>query len=158
MKIVKSSDVPWTDALKQGKYVQRRKPLTSDSPRLSASLFELAPGKKSFPLHAHHVTEEALYVISGTAKVRTPEGLTAIGPGDFVSFPAGGVAHQLVNDGSVPLVYLAMSSNAAGADVVDYPDTGKVAMSLGSFPKGRRMIFDGNHQSDYFAGDPDAQA
>lgn len=155
MKVVRSSEQPWTDALKQGKYANRRKPLGGE--KLLASVWELPPGKKSFPLHAHQVTEEALYVLSGRAQVRTAEGLTAIGPGDYVSFPPGGPAHQLINDSSEPLVYLAMSVNTAGVDVVDYPDTGKVAFALGSFPKGRRAIFKAESQVDYLAGDPDAE-
>lgn len=156
MNVTRSKDVAWTEALTRGKYANRRKPLGGE--KLSCSLWELAPGKKSFPLHAHHVTEEAMYVLSGEAKVRTPQGLTAIGPGDFVSFPPGGPAHQLINEGSEPLVYLAISTNSAGADIVDYPDTGKLACAIGSPMKGgRRMVFKADAQADYFDGDPDAQ-
>ncbi len=153
MKVVRTSQMQWTDALTRGRYANRRKALGGE--KLSCGLWELPPGKKSFPLHVHQITEEALFVISGAAKVRTPDGLTAIGPGDFVSFPAGGPAHQLVNDGEVPLVYLAIGANFVGADIVEYPDTGKTACSIGAFPTGRRMIF--KDQTDYTAGDPDAE-
>lgn len=153
MKIVKTNDAPWTDAMNQGAYQQQRKPLTSSA--LGASVWRLPPGKKSFPFHAHHITEEALYVVSGTAKVRTPDGLTAIGPGDFVSFEPGGPAHQLINDGSVDLVYLGLSVGK-GVDVVEYPDTGKVSSSVGAFPNGQRFIFKKDSQVGYFDGDTDA--
>jgi uncharacterized cupin superfamily protein len=153
MKLVKSNDVAWAPALTQGKYAQHRKPLVSAG--IGASLWKLAPGKKSFPFHSHHVTEEALFVVSGTAKVRTPEGLTAIGPGDYVSFEPGGGAHQLINDGAEELVYLGLSAGK-GFDIVEYPDTGKIAAALGAPPSGQRFIFKKDQQTGYFDGDPDA--
>lgn len=154
MKVVRSSELQWADSLKKGKYQQRRKALGGD--QLRSGLWELPPGKKSFPLHFHHVTEEALFVISGRAKVRTPSGETAIGPGDYVSFPAGGEAHQLVNDGAEPLVYLGMSAGK-GVDVVEYPESDKVAASVGTFPAAVRYIFKRGAQADYFDGEADAQ-
>ncbi len=153
MKIVKSAEAAWVDSLVRGNYSQRRKPLGGD--KLQCSLWELAPGKKSFPFHSHLVTEEALFVVSGSAKVRTPDGLTPIGVGDFVSFPPGGPAHQLINDGTEPLRYLGLSVSM-GHDIVEYPDTGKVAAAVGKPPNGQRFIFQKDDQVDYFAGDKDA--
>jgi uncharacterized cupin superfamily protein len=153
MHIIKSNQVEWTAALTRGAYAQRRKPLGQGA--LASGLWELPPGKKSFPLHVHLVTEEALFVLSGTAKVRTPEGETAIGPGDWVTFPPGGLAHQLVNDGPEPLVYLGLSASK-GVDVVQYPESGKVSASVGAYPAGKRFVFREEDQVDYFAGDQDA--
>lgn len=155
MKVVRSSEVSWVDALQKGAYSNRRKPLVTD--KLSASVWELPAGKKSFPLHSHAVTEEALFVISGKAKVRTPEGLTPIGAGDYVSFPPGGPAHQLINDGPEPLTYLALSVNAVGADIVEYPESDKVAFSVGRPPSGKRAVFKHADHADYFDGDKDAE-
>src|SRR5437016_5616288 len=104
MKITRTRELEWVNQVDHGNFRGRRKPLGGQ--KLTAGLWELPPGKKSFPMHMHHVTEEALFVVSGTGKVRTPEGMTEIGPGDYVSFPPGGPAHQLVNDGTEPLVYL----------------------------------------------------
>lgn len=153
MKVVRSAEVAWVDALQQGGFSQRRKPLGGE--KLPCSLYELPPGKRSFPMHVHHVTEEALFVVSGTGQVRTPEGLTAIGPGDYVSFPPGGVAHQLVNDGTVPLVYLGLSA-VTGVDVVEYPESKKVATALGRYPTGKRFVFRTEDEAGYFDGEPDA--
>jgi uncharacterized cupin superfamily protein len=153
MKVVRTSEEPWKDALVRGQYAQRRKGLGGE--KLTAGLWELAPGKRSFPMHAHLVTEEALFVISGRAKVRTPEGETAIGPGDYVSFPAGGPAHQLVNDGPEPLVYVAMSA-VSGTDVVEYPESGKLSAKVGTGPSMQRWIFRKGSQVDYLDGDPGA--
>src|SRR5438128_11092627 len=131
MKIVHTSEVPWAPALQRGRFDNRRKELGGE--RLRAGLWELAPGKRSFPMHRHLVGEEAMYVLSGRAKVRTTDGETEIGPGDYVSFPPGGAAHQLVNDGAEPLVYLAMTATQ-GFDLVEYPDSKKIAMSVGATP------------------------
>ncbi len=150
MKIVRTSAVPWADALNRGPFAQRRKGLTGE--KLTGGLWELPPGKKSFPLHLHHVTEEALFVLSGRAKVRTPEGESEIGAGDFVSFPAGGSAHQLINDGAEPLVYVGMSA-VSGFDIVEYPDSGKLACSIGAFPTGKRFMFKKSQQVEYFDGE-----
>lgn len=153
MKVVHSHEVPWADSLNRGVFHQRRKGLGGE--KLSAGLWELPPGKTSFPLHRHLVTEEALYVLSGRAQVRTGDGVHDIGPGDFVSFPAGGPAHQLVNPGPEPLVYLGLSAFFGGADVVEYPDSGKLAVRT-TVPEGRRFIFRTSDQRDYFDGEPGA--
>lgn len=153
MKVVRTSEMPWANALDRGEFRQRRKALGGD--KLTCGLWELPPGKRSFPLHVHHVTEEALFVVSGRGKVRTPEGLTDIGPGDYVSFPAGGPAHQLVNDGAEPLVYLGMAA-VTGVDVVEYPESNKVGAALGAFPGGKRFLFRKDTQVEYFDGEPHA--
>ena len=150
MKLVRTSEMQWADAMNHGQFLQRRKPLGGT--RLSCGLWELAPGKKSFPFHLHHLTEEALFVVSGAAKVRTPDGLTPVGPGDFVSFPAGGPAHQVINDGTEPLVYLAIAAGM-GVDVVEYPDSKKVAASVGAPGSGKRFIFKESAQTHYFDGE-----
>jgi uncharacterized cupin superfamily protein len=150
MEVVHSSEASWVDAVTQGKFGSRRKPLGGE--QLKASVWELAPGKRSFPLHRHHGTEEALYALSGRARVRTEEGETPLGPGDFVCFPAGGVAHQLLNDGPEPFVYLGLSVSV-GVDVVDYPDSGKVGCAVGTFPKGKRLLFLERSQVGYFDGE-----
>ena len=147
MKITRSRDVEWVNAIDHGNFRGRRKPLGGQ--KLTAGLWELQPGKKSFPMHLHHVTEEALFVISGKAKVRTPEGETEIGPGDYVSFPPGGPAHQLINHGEEPLVYLGLSATH-GHDIVEYPDSGKLAASVGG---GKRFVFRQKDQAEYWEGE-----
>ena len=154
MKIVRTKDVPWVEQMNKGNFVQRRKALGGTN--LSCGLWELAPGKKSFPFHMHYVTEEALFVISGTAQLRTPEGLTPIGPGDYVSFPPADGAHQLINDGAEPLVYVGMSA-PKGVDLVDYPDSNKMAGSVGAAPEGKRFLFKKDGAPGYFDGEKDAE-
>ncbi len=153
MKIVRTAEVAWTDAMQKGAFHQRRKPLGGE--KLSCGLWELTPGKKSFPLHSHHITEEAMFVISGKGQVRTSEGLTPIAAGDYVSFPPGGLPHQLINDGTEPMVYVAMSATQ-GVDIVEYPDSDKVAAAVGAPPNTKRFMFKKGTQVEYFEGEKDA--
>ena len=156
MKIARSNDIPFAPALEKGKYSNKRKALSPSgdaSVKLSAGMWELPAGKTSFPMHSHMITEEALYVVSGKAKIRTPDGMTPIGPGDYVSFPPQGVAHQLVNDGTEPLVYLAFSVNTVGADIVEYPDSKKIASSIQQGPERKRFVFKQGTEVDYFDGE-----
>ena len=155
MKITRTSEVDWTPALTKGAYANRRKQLAGE--KSIGGLWELPPGKKSFPMHKHYVTEEALFVVSGRAKIRTPDGETPIGPGDYVCFPAGGPAHQLINDGQETLVYLALSTNAVGSDVVEYPETEKFGVSTGPMGVGKRFMFKTGDAVDYFHGDKEAE-
>ena len=153
MKITRSADLPFTPALDKGKFSNTRKGLAPPDAKLQAGMWQLPAGKRSFPMHMHHVTEEAMYVISGKAKIRTPDGETAIGPGDYIAFPAGGIAHQIINDGTETLTYMGFSVNTAGSDIVEYPDSGKVACSIGTGPDRKRYVFLAKNQVDYFHGE-----
>jgi hypothetical protein len=61
-----------------------------------------------------------------------------------------------VNDGSEPLVYVGMSANTGPVDVVEYPESHKLAAAMGVYPTGRRIIVDATREVDYFENDPDA--
>jgi len=99
--------------------------------QLGASLCELPPGARSYPLHWHGANEESIYVLSGggTARIGTAE--VAIRAGDWVAFPVGPEhAHQLVNDGEAPLVYLCVSTDHR-CEVIGYPDSNKLRLLAG---------------------------
>jgi uncharacterized cupin superfamily protein len=87
-------------------------------------LITIAPGDKSTEFHTHQYEEEAIYVLSGHGSEVLGERRQKIGPGDFIGFPAGGAAHETVNDGTEPLVCLVIGQRLA-QDVVDYPRRGK---------------------------------
>ena len=74
-----------------------------------------------------------------------------------VSFPPGGPAHQLINDGSEPLVYLAISTSHK-CEVVGYPDSKKVAAMAGvAWDKPWiRQIWREGETVDYWEGEPNA--
>jgi uncharacterized cupin superfamily protein len=87
-------------------------------------LITIAPGDKSTEFHTHRYEEEAIYVLSGHGTEVIGETTHKIGPGDFIGLPAGGDAHETVNDGKEPLVCLVIGQRLT-QDVVDYPRKGK---------------------------------
>jgi uncharacterized cupin superfamily protein len=97
---------------------------------LGCALHVVPPGKRAFPFHRHHVMDELFYVLSGEGEYRWGDKTYPIKAGDFVGAPAGVEAHQIINTGTGELRYLGISSNA-GAEVVDYPDSGKVGVVAG---------------------------
>jgi uncharacterized cupin superfamily protein len=91
---------------------------------IGVHLITIAAGDKSTEFHTHKYEEEAIYVLSGRGTEIVGETAQKIGPGDFIGFPAGGVAHETVNDGTEPLVCLVIGQRLV-QDVVDYPRKGK---------------------------------
>lgn len=87
-------------------------------------LITIAPGDKSTEFHTHKYEDEAIYVLSGHGTEIMGDTSQKIGPGDFIGFPAGGAAHETVNDGTEPLVCLVIGQRLV-QDVVDYPRKGK---------------------------------
>jgi uncharacterized cupin superfamily protein len=97
---------------------------------LGCAVHVVPPGKRAFPFHRHHVIDEMFYILSGTGEYRLGEATYPLRGGDFVGAPAGGEAHQIINTGKEDLHYLAFST-IGSVDVVDYPDSGKVAVAAG---------------------------
>jgi uncharacterized cupin superfamily protein len=136
--VVHESDLPWTDLTHGTLMAVRRKQLgaAAKGRMLGCSLVELPPGKKSWPAHYHLANEEALYVLSGTGRLRLGAEMVAVKAGDYVALPPGPeCAHQLFNDGPEPLRYLALSTMEQ-PDVVVYPDSKKVGVFAGAAPGG----------------------
>jgi uncharacterized cupin superfamily protein len=74
-------------------------------------------------------------ILAGTGTLRFGTSEYAVKPGDVIAAPAGGreTAHQLVNTGSEGLRYLAISTMHP-TEVVEYPDSNKVGVYVGSAP------------------------
>jgi uncharacterized cupin superfamily protein len=96
------------------------------SEELGASLFELPPGRSSFPLHVHHANEELIVVLAGRPTLRTLEDERELVPGEVVACPRGRRgAHRLDNRSQEPARVLIVSTMVA-PEVNEYPDSGKV--------------------------------
>ena len=97
---------------------------------LGCTLTVLPPGKRAFPYHRHHVIDEMFYVLSGAGEYRLGGKRLPLRAGDLIAAPAGKEAHQVVNTSSDELRFLAFST-IGEVDVVEYPDSGKVAVAAG---------------------------
>jgi uncharacterized cupin superfamily protein len=127
--------------------------------KLGYNLTEIPPGKTAFPYHYHYVNEEMFLVLSGTGNIRMPDGTHPLKAGDLVCCPPGpGGAHQIVNDGSEPLRYLALST-MQDPEVVEYPDSVKYGVTVGRKPGGTpqestfRVLAFKKDAVDYWAGE-----
>jgi uncharacterized cupin superfamily protein len=83
------------------------------------NLTELAPGGESALLHRHSNQDEFVYVVFGELTLVTDEGEHIMTAGMCAGFPAGGVAHQMVNRSGAPGGYLEIGDR--GPDAVEYP-------------------------------------
>jgi uncharacterized cupin superfamily protein len=130
--IVNIADVPLRDFGKGEKFsakLARIAPMVG-STGLGCTLTVVPPGKRAFPFHRHHVIHEMFFVLSGTGEYRLGDKTHPLRAGDLIAAPAGGEAHQIVNTGSEDLRYLGLST-LGEVDVVDYPDSGKMAVAAG---------------------------
>jgi len=97
---------------------------------LGCTLTVIPAGKRAFPFHRHHVTDELVYILSGTGEYRMDDSNMPLRPGDLIAAPAGKEAHQIVNTSSGELRFLAFSTMSE-FDVVEYPDFGKIGVAAG---------------------------
>ena len=61
------------------------------------NLTRLYPGGESALLHRHSKQDELVYILEGEPTLVTDYGEVPLRPGMCTGFPAGGVAHQIVN-------------------------------------------------------------
>jgi uncharacterized cupin superfamily protein len=149
----------WERSVEHGSFSLRgsRVGAAAGASGLGLGVFELAPGKRNLPYHAHFGIEELLVVLRGRPTLRTPEGERELAEGEVVAFPAGRAGtHQLINATSEPVRYL-MASTTAGADVIEYPDSGKIAAQGGQWgtPEAVAHLLSTAEQIGYFDGEPE---
>lgn len=122
------ADIPWEIDPGEGRYGSDDQIVAKhvSQSRLDLAVTRLAPGKASCPYHFHHVGEELFFILEGTGELRLGGETRRLRPHDIVSCPPGPAgAHQIFNDGEVPLVYMAISTEDP-VEVCEYPDSGKV--------------------------------
>jgi uncharacterized cupin superfamily protein len=83
-------------------------------------IIEVEPGAETTEYHMHHFEDECVFVLSGNATAEIGEQKHAIGPGDFIGYRKGGLAHTIVNTGDEPLRCIVVGERLA-QDVGDYP-------------------------------------
>jgi uncharacterized cupin superfamily protein len=120
---------------------------------LGASLYELPPGERGMPYHAHHGNEELMVMLSGTADVRTPDKDIVLQPGDTMLFQVGHRGtHQVINRSEEPIRYLVVSTLNL-PEVAEFPDTGKIFIR-GSVEGELLTIIDGGSEREWLAEEP----
>ena len=85
------------------------------------NLTRIAPGGESALLHRHSRQDEFVYILEGRPTLVTDTGEIELSPGMCAGFPAGGIAHQLVNRSDADVVYLEVGDRTAG-DEGSYPN------------------------------------
>jgi uncharacterized cupin superfamily protein len=131
------------------------------SSKIGASVTRVQPGHAAFPLHHHHGSEEHFFIVSGAGTLRHGGQTYAVKAGDYIVHPPGGPeqAHQLINTGTEPLVYLAIGAMVA-PEVVGYPDSGKVGVMARPFGEKGLRFFAKNEDIDkvsYWEGEDGAK-
>jgi uncharacterized cupin superfamily protein len=96
---------------------------------IGATLHVVPAGKTAWPYHRHHGNDEMFVILSGTGEYRVGDRRLPIRAGDCIGAPAGGEAHQIINSSEGELRYIAIA-NRTRADVVEYPDSGRVAVDI----------------------------
>ncbi|WP_102796175.1 cupin domain-containing protein [Bowmanella denitrificans] len=87
-------------------------------------LIEIAPGRDSTEYHNHYYEDECVYVLQGQGIARIGEQYHDIGPGDFIGYCKGGLAHSLHNNGNDMLRCIVVGERREH-DMADYPDKQK---------------------------------
>jgi len=87
-------------------------------------IIEVAPGHETTEHHVHHYEDECVYVLEGEATAIIGDEEHPIGPGDFLGYRKGGLAHSIRNTGSGTFRCIVVGQRLPH-DVGDYPRLGK---------------------------------
>jgi uncharacterized cupin superfamily protein len=135
------ADVTFDDIEDNGFYTSRRGQIAAHigARKLGYNLTVLPPGKAQCPFHNHHAEEEMFLILEGEGELRFGDSRHPIRAHDVIACPPGGpdVAHQIINTGSTPMRYLALST-IADVEACEYPDSGKVLVASG--PRSQRVL------------------
>jgi uncharacterized cupin superfamily protein len=150
----------WQRTLDQGKWGVRAASVgaAAGATQVGVSVYELDPGRKNLPYHAHFGIEEVVVVLAGTPTLRTPDGERELAEGEVVAFSPGRAgAHQLINRSDAVARFLMLSSKNS-ADLIEYPDSGKISAQAGrpGTPDAVAYMLAMQPQLGYFEGEPDS--
>jgi uncharacterized cupin superfamily protein len=142
------------DVEENGIYTSRRALFSASlgARQLGYNLTVLPPGKVQCPFHSHHGEEEMFLILEGEGELRFGGARYPIRKHDVIACPTGGpeVAHQIINTGTRPMRYLALSTRA-DLDACEYPDSQKVLVVTGRHGEpGLRKMFRAETTVDYY--------
>ena len=134
-------EVEFDDVEENGFYTSKRATISDHigARKLGYNLTVVAPGAAQCPFHSHHGEEEMVLVLDGEGELRFGDRRYPIRRHDVIACPTGGaeVAHQIINTGTSPLRYLALS-NVAEVESCEYPDSQKISIVAGQ--RGARTV------------------
>ena len=106
--------------------------------RIGVNLTVLSPGVESSIPRWHEHEDELVYVVEGELLLRTDQGEECLTAGMVAGFKAGVVnAHQFVNPGPLPAVYIEVGNRAGHVDRTHYYADADLAM--GTDAQGRSI-------------------
>lgn len=152
--ILNLDEVELDDVEENGLYTSSRGSIGSriGARDLGYNLTVLPPGKVQCPFHSHHGEEEMFLILEGEGELRFGTERFPIRRHDVIACPPGGpeVAHQIINTGTVPMRYLALSTMVE-LESCEYPDSQKVSIVAGK-PGERtlRRMFRAETTVDYY--------
>ncbi len=148
---IRSASLPWTRWSEGERFGGGQIPLArlGGAVDIGVNLVELAPGRQNCPFHWHVREEEHFYVLEGECVLRVGDDRHAMGPGDYVCFPAGtGVGHCFENPHPRPCRLLAIGQRDP-AEIAVYPDSGKAKLrameAIVPWPSEGLDYWDGEH-------------
>lgn len=125
--LIKAADIAALEGLKKVHF------LNSNAQRVNKSLgdltgitgfgfhiIEVAPGFETTEFHMHHNEDECVYVLEGKASAEIGDEKLEIGPGDFIGYRKGGLAHTIRNTGDQTLRCVVVGQRL-DQDIGDYP-------------------------------------
>ena len=148
------NEVAFDDVEENGLYTSSRGSIGRHigAEKLGYNLTLLPPGKAQCPFHSHHGEEEMFLILEGEGELRFGNQRYPIRPHDVIACPTGGagVAHQIINTGTTPMRYLALSTIEA-LEVCEYPDSQKLLVSASPLGQpGLRKLFRAETTVDYY--------
>jgi uncharacterized cupin superfamily protein len=150
-------DVEFDDVEDNGYYTSKRGSVGAriGARKLGYNLTVLPPGKAQCPFHSHRGEEEMFLILEGEGELRFGDQRHPLRRHDVVACPTGGaeVAHQIINTGTVPMRYLALST-LAEVDACEYPDSGKVLVCGDVGARPLRGMFRGENTVEYYDREP----
>lgn len=157
--VIDEEALNWEEQAHGPRFNWKRKKLAAatGAKKLGCSLYELAPGHRSWPYHYHCANEEGIYVLTGKGTLRLSGQEVPISQGDYITLPPGtDHPHQIVNTSAAPLRYLCFSTMIE-PDITMYPDSGKFGLFVGAPPgAGKRTMtayLPASAQVDYWHGE-----